>query len=395
MKTIYLDYAAATPLRHEAAAAMKPFLSENYANPSSIHAAGRKVRDVVEKARAKIQTIINAKDASEIIFTGSGTESINLALKGIMRFYRKQGNHLITTKIEHKAVLETCAYLEKYCGCKVTYLDVDATGKVNPKDVEKAITSKTILISIIYANNEIGTIQPMAEIAAIAKKHRIFIHTDACQAAGQLLIDVNTLGVDLMTINGSKIYGPKGSGFLYIRNGIKLIPLIHGGGQEFGLRSGTENTAGIIGLASALELAERERNRETKRLQELQKYCIHRLVTEIPSCRLNGSPTERLSNNINISFARIDAETVIKMLSAQGIFASAGSACTANTMTISHVLQAIGVPRDFAQGTIRLTLGKETTKKELDHVILRLKEDVSALRKSTLKNNSSNNTSRR
>lgn len=393
MKQTYLDYAAATPVRKEVAKAMQKFFSEDFANPSSAHAAGKKAQEKVEEAREKIRQVLQAENASEIIFTGSGTESINLAIKGVMRAYKNKGNHIIATKIEHNAVLETCAYLEKHENCTVTYLDVDEFGRINLCDVEKAITPKTVLISIMYANNEIGTIQPITEIAKIARAHNVFFHSDACQAAGALEINVQQIGVDLLTLNGSKIYGPKGNGLLYIRRKIDLFPLIHGGGQEFGFRSGTENVAGIAGLAVALELAEKERVKEAKRLCTLRNYFIERVLTEVQSSRLNGCKlnnislndsdkfSQRLPNNVNISFADVDAETLLKMLSAERIYVSAGSACTANSVKISHVLKAIKVPEELAMGTLRFTLGRETTKKKLDRTLSILKESIEWIRK--------------
>ncbi|MBS3170091.1 cysteine desulfurase [Candidatus Woesearchaeota archaeon] len=381
MKQIYLDHAAATPVREEVLAVMKPFFSQEFANPNSIHAAGRKARDAVESARESVRKIIRAEKPSEIIFTGSGTESINLAIKGIMRAYHKKGNHIITTKIEHKAVLETCRYLQKHGGCRVTYLNVDREGKVNPRDVEKATSKKTVLITVMSANNEIGTIQPIAEIAALARKHKVLFHTDACQAAGALDLNVQRLGVDLLTLNGSKIYGPKGVGLLYVRTGVRLVPLFHGGGQEFGLRSGTENVPGIVGFAAALEWAEKERFKEAKRLRSLRDHFIERILKEVPQSRSNGHPVQRLPNNVNISFAGVDAEVLVKTLSAEGIYVSAGSACTANSVVVSRVLKAIGVPQEFAFGTIRFSLGKKTTKKELDTVLAALQKNIEIIRK--------------
>lgn len=394
MKQTYLDYAAATPVRKEVAKAMQKFFSEDFANPSSAHAAGKKTQEKVEEAREKIRQVLQAENASEIIFTGSGTESINLAIKGVMRAYKNKGNHIITTKIEHNAVLETCAYLEKHENCTVTYLDVDEFGRINLCDVEKAIKPKTVLISVMYANNEIGTIQPITEIAKIARAHNVFFHSDACQAAGALEINVQQIGVDLLTLNGSKIYGPKGIGLLYVRRKIDLFPLIHGGGQEFGFRSGTENVAGIAGLAVALELAEKERVKEAKRLCTLRNYFIERVLTEVQSSRLNGCKlnntsltgsdkfSQRLPNNVNISFADVDAETLLKVLSAERIYVSAGSACTTNSVKISHVLKAIKVSEELAMGTLRLTLGRDTTKKKLDRTLSILKESIKAIRKS-------------
>ncbi len=290
-------------------------------------------------------------------------------------------NHIITSLIEHKAVLETCHSLEKYAGCTITYLAVDKFGRVNPKDVESAITSQTVLISVMYANNEVGTVQPIAEIGRIARKHHVLFHTDACQAAGALDISVKHLNVDLLTLNGSKMYGPKGIGLLYVRDGVRLAPLIQGGGQEFGLRGGTENVPGIVGFAKALELAQKERPVVAKRLAALRDYFSSRIINEIPDCRLNGHPLQRLPNNVNISFAEIDAETLVKALSEQGVFVSAGSACTANSVEVSHVLEALQIPSSLAMGTLRFTLGRSTTRADLVRVLKILQKTVAILRK--------------
>ncbi|HLD39521.1 MAG TPA: cysteine desulfurase family protein [Candidatus Nanoarchaeia archaeon] len=375
---IYLDYAAAAPARKEVRKVVRS-MEKYFANPSSGHDAGNRAKWMIEGAREKIKEIMNASSKDKIIFTASGTESLNLAIKGVAQAYRKKGSHIITSTIEHKAVLETCKFLEKE-GFKVTYLKVDQYGRVNPKEVEKAITKKTILVSIMYANNEVGTIQPIKEIAAIAKKKKVLFHTDACQA-GFLALDVQQLGVDLLTLNSNKIYGPKGAGLLYLRKGVEIQPLIHGGGQEYGLRSGTENVAAIRGFGKALGLAQREKEQENKRLQELRAYFVSEVRKKILNTLLNGHPTERLPNNVHLSFAGVEAETVLYYLSLQGIFASAGSACTANEIEVSHVLKAMNVPEKLARGSIRFSLGKYTGKRDIDKVIAVLVQVVNSLRK--------------
>ncbi len=373
---IYLDYAAATPVRKEAVKAMK-YAESYFANPGSAHDAGNRARWMLDGAREKIKEVINAK--GKIIFTSSGTESVNLAIKGIAFANKNSGNHIITSKIEHKAVLETCKYLKQE-GFAVTYLDVDKYGRVNPLDVEKAITPQTILISIIYANNEVGTIQPIKEITKIAKKKKVLFHTDACQA-GFLDLDVQNVGIDLLTLNSNKVYGPKGAGLLYVKEGVKVNPLIHGGGQEFELRSGTENVPAIVGFAKALELAQREKLKENKRLSGLRDYFLSEVMKKIPNASLNGHPTERLPNNVHLSFEGVEAETVLYYLSLQGIYASAGSACTANEIETSHVLKAMGLPEKLARGSIRFSLGKETRERDVDKVVKVLAEVVLSLRK--------------
>lgn len=363
---IYLDYAAATPVRKEVRKIVAK-AEKYFANPSSKHDAGDRAQWMIEGAREKIKQILNAKNDDKIIFTSSGTESINLALKGNAHAYKKKGKHIITSKVEHKAVLETCKFLEQE-GFSVTYLDVDQFGRVNPKDVEKAVTKKTILISVMYVNNEVGTIQPIKEIAAIAKKKKVLFHTDACQA-GALDLNVQRLRVDLLTLNSNKIYGPKGASLLYVREGIELQPLIHGGGQEYGLRSGTENVPAIVGFTKALSLAQKEKQKENQRLQALQNYFVHQLQKNIPNTSLNGHPTERVPNNVHLSFEGVEAETILYYLSLRGIYASAGSACTANEITVSHVLKAMKVPENLARGSIRFSLGRRTTKEDLDKVV--------------------------
>ncbi|MDP3698980.1 MAG: cysteine desulfurase family protein [Nanoarchaeota archaeon] len=375
---IYLDYAAAAPVRKEVLKVIA-YTEKHFANPSSAHTAGKKAKEVLEFSREKIRRILNAKADDKIIFTSSGTESVNLAIKGIAHAYQKKGDHIIASKIEHKAVLETCRYLEQQ-GFSVTYLDVDKYGRVNQKDVEKAITAKTILVSIMYANNEVGTIQPLTEIAAIAKKKKVLFHTDACQA-GYLNVDVQKLGVDLLTLNSNKIYGPKGAGLLYVKEGIMLEPSIHGGGQELGVRSGTENVPAIVGFAKALELAQQEKERENMRWRELGDHFIAEIQNKISGTTLDGHPTERLPNNIHLSFKGVEAETVLSYLNQKGIYASAGSACTANEIEISPVLKAMKVPERVARGSIRFSFGKYTSKEDIDKAITVLVQVINSLRK--------------
>src|SRR3989344_2712667 len=375
---IYLDYAAAAPVRKEVRKVVAE-VEKYFANPSSMHDAGKKAKEVLEVSREKVKKILNANEKDKVIFTSSGTESINLAIKGVAHAYKKKGKHLITSKVEHKAVLETCKYLEQE-GFAVTYLDVDRYGRVDPKAVEKAITKKTILISIMYANNEVGTIQPIKEIAAMAKKKKVLFHTDACQAGG-LDLSVKDLGVDLLTLNSNKIYGPKGAGLLYIKEGVRVEPLIHGGGQEFGLRSGTENVPAIVGFAKALELAQKEKESENAKSEKLRDYFISEVMKKIPNTFLNGHPSERLPNNVHLSFEGTEAETILSYLNQKGIYASAGSACTANEITVSPVLKAMKVPEAASRGSIRFSLGRYTSKKDVDTVVKVLAEIISSLRK--------------
>lgn len=372
-KSIYLDYAAATPLDSRVFKVMQPFFSKIYANPSSIHAAGLEAHEAVDKARVAVASLLHAK-SEEIIFTSGGTESINLAIKGIA--FQKEKGHIIVSQIEHPAVLETCKYLELK-GFSVTYLDVDKFGLVSLKKLEKAIRYDTIMISIMYANNEIGTIQPISEIGKLAERHKILFHTDACQA-GLLDLNVETLNVDLMTLNGSKIYGPKDAGILYKRSSVSLDPLFHGGHQEFGFRSGTENVAGIVGFAEALRLSCLEKKKESKRVQLLRDYFIAEILRKISGTSLVGHPTRRVPNNISISFEGIEAEILLRHLDSLRIYVATGSACSSQQIEQSHVLKAIGVPQNV--GTIRFSLGKETTKAELQNVILMLKKIIASLR---------------
>lgn len=378
-KLIYLDNAATTKTDPEVVEAMIPYFSENYGNPSSIYELAGKSKTAMEEAREKIAGVLNAR-TNEIYFTAGGSEADNWALVAAFDAYAQKGNHIITTKIEHHAILHTCEYLEKYRGARITYLDVDENGIVKLDELEKAITEETILISIMFANNEIGSIQPVREIGMIAREHQILFHTDAVQAFGQLPIDVDALNIDMLSSSAHKINGPKGIGFLYIRKGVKIRSFIHGGAQERKRRAGTENVPGIVGYGEAARLAEESREERTAREQELRDYMIERILKEVPYCRLNGDQKRRLPNNVNISFEFIEGESLLLMLDGYGICASSGSACTSGSLDPSHVLLAIGLPHEIAHGSLRLTLGKETTKEEIDYTVDKIKEVVSQLR---------------
>ncbi len=366
-------------MRPEVMEAMKPYFEEIFGNPSSFHSAGLDAKAALDSARKTIAKCMNCKPA-EIIFTGSGTESCNLAIKGTAYAHMNQRKHIITEKTEHHAVLHSLNWLEKTHDFEVTYLDVDRYGIISLTDLEDAIRKDTILISIMYANNEIGTIQPIKEIAEIAQKHNVLFHTDACQAGGLLDIDVQKLGVDMMTLNGSKIYGMKGTGLLYKRTGVEVEAWIHGGGHEFGLRAGTENIPGLVGLAKALELSQNERDVESKRLTELREYLINTILENIPETFLNGHPTKRLPNNANISFLNVEGEAMALMLDREGIFISSGSACTSQSLKPSHVILALGLPYEASHGAIRFSLGKRTTKEDIDFLLEKLPGIVERLR---------------
>ncbi len=374
MKPIYLDYAAATPVDPRVVREMLPYFTKFYANPGSAHDAGRKAREAIENSRKKIAEILHCLP-EEIIFASGGTESINLAIKGIA--FQKGKGHIITSKIEHPSVLDPCRYLEKK-GFKVSYAGVDSSGLVDSHEIKQLITKKTILITIHYANSEIGTIQPIAEIGTLARKHNIHFHTDACQA-GNLDLNVENLNVDLLSLNGSKTYGPKGIGILYTKKNIRLEPLLHGGGQEFAFRSGTENVPGIVGFAKALELIQKGREKENKKERMLRDYFIREILQNIPGSMLNGHPARRIPGNINISFAGIEAEALVQHLSQKGIYISAGSACSAGKIEVSHVLTAIKA--EHPRGSVRFSLGRETTRKELAEVVGALQKVVGWLRK--------------
>lgn len=377
MKEIYLDNAATTKMREEVIDEMKKYSSE-YGNPSSFHYKGLETKKAVGNARKKIAEILNCNE-NEIVFTSGGTESINLAIKGIAFANREKGKHIIISKIEHPAVINSCKWLEKQ-GFEISYLNVDENGIVKLNELKNKIRKDTILISIMSANNEIGAIQPIEEIGRIAKDKGIYFHSDACQLAGTLEIDVSKLKVDLLTLNGSKIYGPKGIGLLYIKNGVNIEPLIHGGGQEYGLRAGTENVFAIVGFAKALELAQSERIKENDRLTKLRDKLIDNLL-KIKNTKLNGHRTKRLSNNVNISFFDIEGESILLHLNEKGIFASTGSACSSHSLEPSHVLLAIGLSHEKAHGSIRFSLGKYSKEEDIDSVIKIMPEIVEKLRK--------------
>ena len=380
MKTIYLDNAATTPCRPEVVEAMLPYFSEKFGNPSAIYQLGQETQDAIQKAREDVAGVINATRPTEVFFTSGGSESDNWAIKGVMSAYKdKKGKHLITTKIEHHAILHTCEYLEKL-GFEVTYLPVDKYGLVDPAEFEAAIRPDTVMASIMFANNEIGTIEPIKELAAIAHKHKVIFHTDAVQAFCHEKIDVQDLDVDLLSASGHKFYGPKGVGMLYVKRGVRIDNLIHGGGQERGKRATTENTAGIIGFAKAAVLAEAEREAEHERQAKLRDHAIERITKEIPHCFLNGHPTKRLANNVNISFEFIEGEGMLLRLGAKGICASSGSACTSGSLDPSHVLLAIGLPHEKAHGSLRITLGRYTTLEDIDYMVDVLVPAIAGLR---------------
>ena len=377
-KMIYLDNAATTKTAPEVVEAMLPYFSELYGNPSSVYEFSQKSREAVTKARETIAKSLGAR-TEEIYFTAGGSESDNWALKAAAEAYQGKGNHIITTKIEHHAVLHTGQWLEKQ-GCEVTYLDVDENGTVKLEELKKAIRPTTILISIMFANNEIGTIQPVKEIGEIAREHGILFHTDAVQAFGQLPINVDELNIDMLSSSAHKLNGPKGIGFLYIRKGVKIRSFLHGGAQERKRRAGTENVPGIVGYGAAVERAMRTMEERTAKERVLRDYLIDRILREVPYTRLNGHRQNRLPNNANFSFQFIEGESLLIMLDMEGICGSSGSACTSGSLDPSHVLLAIGLPHEIAHGSLRLTLSDETTEEELDHVVDAVKKIVEKLR---------------
>ena len=364
-KVIYLDNAATTRTAPEVVEAMLPYFSEHYGNPSSIYALAGESREGTDRARAQIAAVLNAD---------------NWALKAAFEAYRDKGNHIITTKIEHHAILHTCEYLEKQRGAKITYLDVDENGVVKLEDLEAAITPETILISVMFANNEIGTIQPIREIGAIAREHGILFHTDAVQAFGQVPIDVKEMGIDMLSSSAHKINGPKGIGFLYIRKGLKLRSFIHGGAQERKRRAGTENVPGIVGYGAAAKRAAETMKERAEKEISLRDHMIRRILAEVPYSRLNGHPEKRLPNNVNVCFRFVEGESLLILLDMAGICASSGSACTSGSLDPSHVLLAIGLPHEIAHGSLRLTLGEETTLEEVDYTVDKIKEIVERMR---------------
>ncbi len=391
MNRIYFDNAATTPVRKEVVDAMLPYFTENFGNPSSVYQIAQANKKAVDDSRELIAKALGAQ-ANEIFFTSGGSEADNWAIKGIAAAHKNKGNHIITSKIEHHAILHTCEYLEKN-GYEVTYLDVDEYGMVRPEDVKAAIKESTILISIMYANNEIGTINPIKEIGEIAKAHKIAFHTDAVQAVGQVRIDVKEQNIDLLSLSGHKLNGPKGMGVLYIRRGLKIENLIHGGAQERGRRAGTENVPGIVGLAKAMEIAYTDFDAKIEKMTVLRDKLIKNLTEKIPYTRLNGHPTMRLANNANIGVEYVEGESLLLLLDMNGISGSSGSACTSGSLDPSHVLLAMGIPHEKAHGSIRFTLGTQNTEEEIDRVIetmpmiVQRMRDMSPLWEEVVKNN--------
>ncbi len=379
MKRVYMDNAATTALRRDVLDAMMPYLTDIYGNPSSLHYFGQEAHKAVENARHQVASALNAED-NEIVFTGCGTEADNMALKGIAEKYQSKGKHIITSSVEHHAILHTCEYLEKH-GFEVTYLPVDEYGMVKAEQVRDAIRSDTILVSIMFANNEVGTIMPIKEIGAVCREKGVFFHTDAVQAVGHVAIDVKAMNIDLLSLSAHKLHGPKGVGALYIRKGIVVPPLLHGGAQERRKRAGTENVAGIVGLGKAIEIACSDIEGTAKRMCYLRDKLINGIEAIIPEVKLNGHRTERLPGNVNFSIKYIEGESILLMLDINGIAASSGSACTSGSLDPSHVLLAMGMPHETAHGSLRLTLGDDTTEDDIDYVLEVLPEIVVKLRK--------------
>ncbi|MEG0296126.1 MAG: cysteine desulfurase NifS [Clostridium sp.] len=378
MKTVYMDYAATTYVKPEVLEEMIPYFTQNFGNPSSFYAISRDTKRAVDTARNKVAKALKC-DMNEVYFTGGGSEADNWAIKGIASAHRNKGNHIITTKIEHHAVLHTCEYLEKN-GYEVTYLDVDDKGLISLEELEKAIKKETILVSIMFANNEIGSIQPIKQIGEICREHKVFFHTDAVQAVGSVDIDVKELNIDLLSLAGHKIYGPKGIGALYIRKGIKIDNLIHGGAQERNRRAGTENIPYIVGLGKAMELATENLKERTERISKLRDNLIEGLL-QIPHSKLNGTTgDQRLPGNSNVSFRFIEGESILLSLDFKGVCASSGSACTSGSLDPSHVLLAIGLPHETAHGSLRLTLGDNSTQEDVDYVLEVLPPIIQRLR---------------
>jgi cysteine desulfurase len=378
MKRIYLDYAATTPTHPEVVKAMLPYFTDDFGNPSSIYSYGQEAKSVIDEARIQVAKLIGARD-EEIVFTSGGTEADNLAIKGIAFANENKRDHIITSSIEHHAVIEACKFLEKR-GFSVTYLPVDEYGLVDPGDVKRTITNKTILISVMHANNEVGTIEPIAEIGKIAKEAGIYFHTDAVQTVGHIPVDVNELGVDLLSMSAHKLYGPKGIGALYIRKGTKVASFIHGGDQEKRWRAGTENVPGIVGLGRAAKLARQEMIEEMERLTSLRDKLIKGILERVEHTYLNGHPSRRLSNNVNVSVDFVEGESILLNLDLEGFCASTGSACSSSSLEPSHVLLAMGLSHGQAHGSLRLTIGKWTTEEEIEQVLETLPRVVSKLR---------------
>ena len=378
MRNVYLDYSATTPVKEEVLKEMIPYFTEKFGNPSSLYDKGLEAKDAVNHAREQVAALINA-EPREVFFTAGGTEADNWAVFGVCDKLKEKGNHIITTKIEHHAMLHSCDFLEKQ-GFDVTYLDIDKDGRVDLDQLKNSITDKTILISVMMINNEIGTLQPIKEIAEIAKAHKIIFHTDAVQALGNVPIDVKELGVDLMSMSSHKIYGPKGEGALFIRKGLRISNYLHGGAQESGRRAGTENLTGIVGFGKAAELARVHFDEHVKHCSELRNYLVDRVLKEIPDTSLNGTMDGRHPGNANITFKYIEGESILLLLNQFGISVSTGSACSSKSLEPSHVLTALGVPVEMIHGTVRFTVGDFTTKEDIDYVVDSLKNIVTKLR---------------
>lgn len=380
MERIYLDHAAATPLDARVKEVMLPYFDRDFGNPSSLHQEGRVAKKAVEDSRVTIAKALHALP-EELVFTGSGTESCNLAIKGVAYAKMNHGKHIVTSRAEHHAVLAVFEFLQQ-AGWEVTYIDVDEFGMVQPPTVKDALREDTVLVSIMMANNEVGTINSIKEISKVIKKHNpeILFHTDACQAMGALELNVKKLGIDLLTINGSKIYGPKGVGALYVQRGVSLVPIVSGGGQEKALRSGTENVSAIVGFAKAVELSEMLREKDAKSQSELRDYLIQGLKKVLPEIQLNGHPSDRLPNNVNMSLPGVEGEVLVIYLDQAGISASTSSACTTASSEPSHVLLAMGRSKELAKASIRFTLGRSTTKEEIDSVIHQLPKLIETIK---------------
>ena len=378
MRNVYLDYSATTPVKEEVLKEMIPYFTEKFGNPSSLYDKGLESKAAVGHAREQLASLINA-NPNEVYFTAGGTEADNWAVFGVADKLKDKGNHIITTKIEHHAMLHSCQFLEKH-GYEVTYLGIDKDGRISLEELEKAITDKTILISIMMVNNEIGTVQPIKEIGKIAKAHKIIFHTDAVQALGNVPIDVKDMGIDLMSMSSHKIYGPKGEGALFMRKGLRISNYIHGGAQENSKRAGTENLTGIVGFGKAAELAKINFESHVKHCSELRNYLVDRILKEIPDTQLNGTMEGRHPGNANITFKFIEGESILLLLNQFGISVSTGSACSSTSLEPSHVLVALGVPVEMIHGTVRFTVGDFTTKKDIDYVVDNLKTIVEKLR---------------
>ncbi|MEE0515425.1 MAG: cysteine desulfurase NifS [Emergencia sp.] len=385
MRNVYLDYSATTPVKDEVLREMIPYFTENFGNPSSLYTMGLESKEAVETARKRVADLIGA-DAKEIYFTGCGSEADNWAVFGTADKLSAKGKHIITTEIEHHAMLHSCEFLEKH-GFEVTYLKPEADGTISPETLENAVTDQTVLISIMMVNNEVGTIEPIKELAAVAKKHNILFHTDAVQALANVPIDVKELGVDMLSMSAHKIYGPKGIGALYIRKGLRISNYLHGGAQEMGRRAGTENLPGIVGFGKAAELAAADMEHHIAHSRELRDYLVKRITEEIPDTFVNGSLKQRHPGNANITFKYIEGESILLMLDFKGISVSTGSACSSKSLKPSHVLSALGVPVEMIHGTVRFTVGDFTTKEDIDYTVETLKEITAKLRELSPVNN--------